>query len=415
VSTEITTYVLDLDEDFLSHLAIPESWQIIQAESLKPELLEEPYVIRVYEWQRAHAREHGQPASASVLAEEFDLNFYPPEAAIGDLIERLQTRYLKNEGRQALEEIIKVHQSDPKTLPALLVKKGRDLVSIASQRGETFGTGDYDRSMYLYDKKVNLGPGASLAFPELDEWFFGQRGLTFLVAPPKSYKSWYLLCVLQANVMQGKTTTLYSLELPAHESDMRLRCLLADISWWKYLKNQFSHEDRQRIKEVSEYIDDAGVYTIKKPDEGQRSIDQLIDSARNLGSEVILIDQLQYVEVGGRSLGELNNTGSYFGVINHARNLSDDGPIMMAHQFNRQAMFADEMPDIRYAKGSSAIEEAATLALGLWGNHSMREAGFVQLGTLISRNYMYASWKLGVELSKGCSFEILGRAEEEDE
>jgi hypothetical protein len=406
-------FILDLDEEFMSHLVIQDSWLVIQSESISYDLIEDPFVQKVYEYQRNHFHKEGKIATATVLAEEFDVDFVEPETAIHDLVERLQVRYLKNKGRDTLKEAIEIQKEDPLAVPGFLVRKGRELVAISSTKGETFGSGDFDRSMLLYDKKVNVGPGASLGFDELNDHFYGQRGLTFLIAPPKNYKSWMIINTQIANVIDGKFPYTYSLELPAEETDMRLRCLMADVPWWRYLKNSLKPEQKEKMREASEYLDDIGVYRITKPPQGERSIDQLVDRAGNAGADLVLIDQLQYVEVDGKSLGELNNTGAYFGVINRARNLSDDIPIMIAHQFNRQAMFADEMPDIRYAKGSSAIEEAATLALGLWANKDMRRSGILEMGTLISRNYMYASWELEVELSRGCSFKVIGRKEDE--
>jgi hypothetical protein len=88
---------------------------------------------------------------------------------------------------------------------------------------------------------------------------------------------------------------------------------------------------------------------------------------------------------------------------------------MIAHQFNRSAMGADKMPSVEQAKGSSAIEEVSTLALGMWANRDMRRSGIVEIGTLIARNVMYASWEMEFELARGCGFRIIGRAPEEDD
>jgi hypothetical protein len=413
MSNEI--YVLDLDEEFMAHLVIPESWFIIQTEDVSYDLIEDEFIRAVYEYQKQHFLEEGKIATASVLADEFEIDLVEPETAINDLIGRLRVRYLKNKGREALKSAIALQNEDPSAVPGFLLKRGRELQAISSRRGEAFDQSDYDRAIYLYDKKVNEGPGASLGYDELNEYFYGQRGLTFVIAPPKAYKSWFLINNLVSNVLGGDLGFLYSLELPAHETDMRLRCLLANVPFWRYLKNAFSPEQKAAIKDASKHIEETGYYKIIKPPLGQRSIDQIVDNAGNAGANMVLIDQLQYVEVDGKSLGELNNTGDYFGVINRARDLSDQIPIMIAHQFNRQSMYTDEMPDIRFAKGSSSIEEAATLALGLWASKEHRRLNRLELGTLISRNYMYASWDMQVELSQGCSFKILGRKQDESE
>lgn len=410
--TEI--YALDLDEEFLSHLADPDSFIFIKSENLSPELIEDDEVGEIYLWQLRHAQEHGRPATATVLADEFDIDFAEPETTIGDLVDRLRARWLKNVGRKRLEVIGETYREDPEQLPKVMANIARELTDRISPRGELFGTGDFDRAMELYNKKVLKGSGVLLGHQALTDHFFELIGVNFVIAPPKTYKSWEILGILLENVLAGKCVELDSLELPAEEADMRLRCLAAGVPFWRYIKNMLSEEHKASLKEASEFLDSCGTYRIAKPPKGERGIHRMVDTARDRGAEVVLIDQLQYVEnEKGKSLGSLNDTGHYWDVLNDARDLSDDGPIVFAHQFNRQTMFAESMPEIQYAKGSSAIEEIATLALGIWGNKDMRRSNVLEIGTLISRNHTFAAWHLGIELSKGCKFEIIGPADDE--
>lgn len=409
------TWALDKDEEFLAHLVNPDSWAVIQGEGVTEDLIEDDEIKVIFRWQKQHVRKHGRIATATVLADEFDLEFDQPETAIGDLLDRMRERYMRNQGRQALVEIVEEQRrGDPLEVPQMLVRRGRELTSLLARRGEVFGTGDFDRTMRRYDQKVEAGPGASFGFPQLDEYFYGMRGLNFLLGYKKSSKSWIMVKTLLENVEAGKCVWLYSLELPAEETNTRLQCLLAGVPWWRYIRNAITIEDRRAMREAAHLLDGLGVYRIVKPPHGQRGIHDLINTARDAGADLVLIDQLQYVENDkGKSLGRLNDPGEYWGVCDAARNLSDEGPIYVAHQFGRQAAFADEMPDISYAKGSSAIEEVCTVAIGLWSNKDMRRSGVTEIGTLISRNTSsFASWEMSVELNRGCSFEITRRIED---
>lgn len=408
-------YNLDLDEELLAHLHDPDAWVVLQGEDFSEELIEDDEIVKIYRWQKAHLRQHAKVATATVLSDQFDLEFEAPETSIGDLIDRMRERYIKNAGRVKLREIIEIQKSDPLEVAAALKKAGRELGAITEARGEVFGTGDYARSMRRYDLKVEAGPGGSFGFDELDHHFYGLRGLSFLIGYKKTFKSWMMIQSLVTNVMQGKCTWLYSLELPADETHMRMLCMLAGIPWHRWVRNSLSIQDRAAMKEASELIDGCGIYKIVKPKHGDRGIHSLVNRGRDAGAELILIDQLQYIENDkGSSLGRMNDPGEYWGVLDEARNLSDEGPLYIAHQFGRAAMGAESMPDIALAKGSSAIEEVCTMALGLWANKDMRRSGLVEIGTLIARNAaFFGSWEMEVELNRDCRFEITRKLDDE--
>jgi replicative DNA helicase len=410
-------YALDLDWDLISHLALPESIGALRAEQFTVDLIEDKTSREVFEWQMWHYREHGKPATASVLEDQFpDIEITTPDTSIGDLIERIRTRYMRNKGREIAKNIAISVNENPLEAPKLMLRGGRELADLVIKRGEVFATGDYHRAMALYDKKAQQGRGPSLGYKELNDHFNGMLGVTFLIAPPKTYKSWGCTNVIKENIIDGGFPYAYSLELPADEADMRLRCMTADLPYWKYLKRAMMPEDRERLKEASELLDRSGSYRIEKPQQGERGVQRMVERALNAGASCVLIDQLQYVEnKKGVNLGSANNTGDYWEVCNDLRDYSDEIPIFVVHQFNRSVMNAKEMPEAQQAKGSAAVEEVATLALGLWANKEMRKNNIVEMGTLASRNYALERWRVGVQLSHGCSLDMLGIVDDDED
>jgi hypothetical protein len=312
-------------------------------------------------------------------------------------------------------KVSEAYKEDPAKVPSVMAKVTRELQEVVAKKGEQYGTGDFIRSMQKYDEAVLRGPGPSYGFDLVDHHFGGMRGLNFGIAPPKSMKSWvYGINLVAENVMQGRHMWLYSLELPAEETDMRLRCLVSGVPFWKYLRGNFTPEDRSALKEASEIIDGMGIYRCLKPAQGHRSFEEMIERAGDAGADGVVIDQLQYVETkAGLQLGGAKPQ-EYWQPLNAARDLSDKMPIMVVHQFNRSVMFAEKMPEMQQAKGAAAIEETATLALGIFANKDMRRSNILELGTLASRNYGYESWEIGYELSRGCNFEMLGKAVHDD-
>jgi len=416
MSITTNTY-LDLDQELLSHLGDPESIGHIQAEQVDPNIIEDKDVKQVFDWQMDYVREYGKPAPPSVLTDEFGIQINEPDTVINDLINRMRERYIRTYGRDVIRNLAEIANTEPLSVSKEMLRVGRDLADLTLKRGEVFGSGDYHRAMAMYDKKSLKGRGPSLGFREVDDHFNGMQGVTFLIAAPKTYKSWMTIKMVLNNIVteDDHFPYLYSLELPANESDMRLRCMAADVPYWKYLKNCLMPEDRKAIEEASAFMDERGDFKIEKPDQGERTVQRVVERAINAGATSIFIDQLQYLENRkGMNLGAQNNTGDYFEVVNDLRNYSDEIPIFVVHQFNRSVMNSKEMPEMQQGKGSSAIEEVATLSLGLWANKEMRQNNTVEIGTLASRNYSYQSWRVGVQLSHGCRFDMIGPVDEDE-
>lgn len=404
---------LDLDWDFLSHLALRDSWAEIKAEGVTVDLLEDEYAKEVFAWQNQHAQTYGHPATGSVLENQFeDLTVDTPLTAIGDLIVRLRERYLRNNGKEEIRRIANVFKDEPLETGPAMIEAGRALTALTQRRGETWGTGDTDRSIFEYHKNVVKGMGPSFGFPELDDHLYGQRGLTFWLGSPKSGKSWLGVNALVANVVQGKYVEMHALELPAYEAQMRVRCMVANIPWWKFVKNALDEEDLEKLEDTGHALDASGMFKVIKAPHGERDAESIVRGSIDRGAELVIIDQLQYLEENGRALGDRNDTGAYWGSGDKLRTLSDEIPIHVIHQFNRGSLFAEEMPPVEHAKGSSMIEEMATTALGTWANKDMRASGIVEIGVLASRNFPLASWECKVELSYGCSFDIIGRCDD---
>lgn len=410
--TEI--FALDLDWDFVLHIARPASLDVLRSERFPIELLEDDLAKTVYQWQLDHLRKHGVPATPSVLEDQFpDLRFEDPQTTIGDLIERLRNRYAKNEGRKAIREISK---GDPSTFGAEMLRRGKELTEITSSRSKEFGTGDYEKAKKAYNKILQEGVGPTLGFKDLDDKFGGMKGLTFILGAVKSLKSWFTINNVIEGVIAGDHPYLYSLELPAEDSQWRMYCMAANIPYWKYEQGKLSLEEIKIIENAAKRLDEHGIYHISKPAAGERDVYMLVEGALAKGADYILIDQLQYVEVPGKtSLGALNDTKYYWQVIEILKDYSDTIPIFIVHQFNRSVLGSTEMPEVQQAKGSAAVDEAAHLVLGLWSSKEMRKNNIVELGTLASRSYgSHTSWNLEYNLSQECYLECLGEAMDDE-
>lgn len=396
-------------KELLGHLPDQESWNVLRAEGFRPELIVDENIREIYEWAYDYTREYKEPPTEARLDEEFEgENFEEVDTPIGDLIELIRERYRKNQQRERLKKLGKLQNEDPSKVPQMMLTEGKNLAELLSRRGESYGNGDFDRMLKGYLDRSTKGPGPSLAFKEIDDFCYGQRGVTIYLGPPKTMKSWMLVKGALENIGEGNYPWLYSLELPAEETIARLMCMISKIPWRKYYRNELTIEEQDVMRKMSAELDGIGAYRITKPPEGERTIDHLVGHAQDAGAGVVFIDQLQYVEIDGKSLMEHNDTGKYAGVLNRARNLSDEIPICFAHQFNRSTLYNEEMPVVAQAKGSSSIEETSTLVLGLWANKEMRKSHHMEIGVLASRNGSFCNWEVEVDLSNDCSFDVVG-------
>ena len=168
-------YNLDLDAELINHLALPESVDVIQAEQVTNKLIVDNTAKDIFSWQLDHIKEHGQPASGAVLQDEFSRwDFSEPQSAIKDLLDRIRERFVRNAGRAAVRRIADMTVVDPLEMAKSMIEEGRQLAEMTSRRGEVIGTGDFNRAMSAYDRRVLEGRGPSLGFDEVDQHFFGK-------------------------------------------------------------------------------------------------------------------------------------------------------------------------------------------------------------------------------------------------
>lgn len=404
---------LDYPLELYYHLVDPDSWLVLRDEAFNPVLIRDEEVTEIYEWASEYLKEYKEPPTVAVLEDEWEIEWSEPQTAIGDLIERMRKDYMRFVGRESIKKIGAQYQEDPLLVASVGLPIMRELKDLMAKKGESFTTGDFERTWDGYLEEKEAGPGPSLGDPILDDFLFGQRGVTIYLGAPKSGKSWYMVKAVIENIKQGRHPYLYPLELPAQETHQRLLHMAADVPWWKYIRQSLGQQEEEAMKAAERELGALGTYTIAQPPEGERSIDELVGKAQDDGANVVFIDQLQYVEHEGKPLGEHNDTGCYWAVLGRARTLSRDIPIAFAHPFNQSIRGMDEMPDAEQAKGSSAIKETASLVLGLWASKEMRRSDRVQIGILAARNHPHLKWEADVEMAKGCSMDITNIVEDE--
>jgi hypothetical protein len=399
---------VDLDLEFLWHLGNPESLEVIKDNRIDGELLNDGLVEAVYAFQLDYYRSYGAWGPLGAIQSQFEgLELETPSLAVEFLLERLRERYSRKIAKDAVLSLGHKLKEDHSQIASAMLEEGHRLSRLLSSKTETFTQEDYDKAIHRYHLQKTEGRPPSLGFEEVDYAYHGQRGLTFLVGQPKSMKSFFTIKTMIENILLGRKVFLASLELPAQESDFRLRCMTANIPYRRYLEGHLGDNDMIALEAARELLM-AGEYLIEKPPQGQRGALEMVQRARDEGCSAIFIDQLQFVENRkGIPLGSTNDTREFFDVINTFRDLSDDGPIWIVHQFRRGTNNLDSFPDMEFIKSSAAVEEAATLVLGLWASKEMKKSHIIQLGSMASRNYANRSWEIKSRMWDQCKLELI--------
>jgi hypothetical protein len=176
-TTEV--YALDLDWEVIQHLALPESIGYFRAEQFTSDLLEDDLARQAFTWQMDHYREHGQPATASVLEDQFpDVVVEDPQTSVGDLIERVRTRYMRNKGREIAKNIAIAVNENPLEAPKMMMRGGRELTDLVVRRGEVFGTGRRRRTSRGTAPTSSRRTSSTAGSPTATRWSFPPTRLT---------------------------------------------------------------------------------------------------------------------------------------------------------------------------------------------------------------------------------------------
>jgi hypothetical protein len=326
-------------------------------------------------WQMQHVRDYGEPATASVLEDEF------PTSASSS---RRRPSGTSSSG------------CAPATSRTRAVATSRRSPSLRSSRAAGRRQGDAapgprtDRphgharrglrhrrlpaSPDEYDKAVLRGKGPSLGYAELDEHFHGQVGVTFLIAAPKTYKSW------TTSTPSSPTSSRSASPTCTRWSFRRWRATGAASAWppTSLLEVPQACLMPDELKPADQgrgwLLDDVGETLLHRQAQPGLALGRPAcrEGAGLRGRLHLHRPASVHREPQGHGHRAIGSTSDYFEVVNDLRNYSDHIPIFVVHQFNRSVMKADEMPEMQQAKGSSAIEEVATLGLGLWANKDMR-------------------------------------------
>ena len=265
----------------------------------------------------------------------------------------------------------------------------------------------YDQVAASEDKVRGMGFG----LPEVDAHTRGiwPGEIAIVVAPPKAGKSWLANWVALQEWQRGRVAGLWTLENSIEMTQLRLACIALKLSYEDLQDGTLPDSEYKLLHEwVHDVLAESDVpLHILHPDQEQRTPHAIVQQARGLDVQSLIIDQLTFVEP---SRDKRNQTRAYeVRDILHdlAASVStgrDPLSCLLTHQVKRDGIKeAEKTGRLAMDSGadSSEVERTASWVFGLWASEHQQALHQTSLQTLATRRGKPRDWDLHWDVGVG--------------
>ena len=416
--SEIEYTGLVLEDELLDHLAKPESAMVIWKEQLDPELLAEGDVgIRqALVFVQEYIEEHRMAPDISVIAAEVGYeDFQEPRTPVEYVIAKLRERYQRQSLKRTITKIARLAEDPKEALVYGFNEFSRILVETES-RQHSLSSQNTQLVLDRYETQLEKGPtGITFGYPEIDQALNGIRGLAFVVARPKRYKSWQLLKSAVEALQQQQNVDFFTLEMSPEEIQDRLHCMVAGVSWFNFTHNQISSGEKKLMQSAADWLKGySHELRIIQPPIGKRTVPYMRQLAVEHGAAAMYIDQLSWIEPVRKVTGDQNWLEVKY-VCHDLKSAAAEIPIFCAAQFSRQAAGLREMADLEAIGLSDSVGQVADLVLGIHGSREMLKQHIIHYGAIAGRQMEISIWETKVELTEWSNFRVSGLVTDDDD
>jgi replicative DNA helicase len=397
-----------IEEDLIDHLAVPESVMLLWRERFDPELIDPrafPELRDILTTVFAYIDETGRPPSAFELHQDIGYEFSKPKSHIRWLIRKFRERYKANKVKEILLASARSAVSDPDTAAETAVSNLTSLQAITSPRHFGLTNRDWTDQFRQYQQDVmdKRYAGYSFGWDEIDEYLGGlkKNNLVYVIGRPKRFKSWMLLksaVETQFHPERPGKALLYSLEMSEDEMYQRYQSMVAGVNYGHFVNGTLTGEEQRKVEQAADKIEAESSIVIAHPPRGQRTVQALSQHAREIGADVVYIDQLKFVESTRKVAADKRHIEIEY-INEDLKEATEDFPIYVACQFNREAASMTEMADLSKIGLSDSIGQTADMLLGLYQNKDMQANHLVEFGVIEARKYGVHRWDLAVDFA----------------
>ena len=327
------------------------------------------------------------------------------------LVQWLQKRYAAAEVQELLRSAAKTCNDDPSSTLDVLWHNAYDAAQITAPRYarvDITETITARRERYSHDVQNQTQAGAAIGLEELDVHTRGilPGELCAAAAYTKTGKSWLLANAFVATLRNGLRPLFFTLEMGVPEIEDRIDALYSGVSYQRLSQRELTPQEMIRLREAQDEIATLPGGFIERPQRGERTVKHMVSRARQLGADLLIVDQLSFIDAtrdyNGDSALRMKHGEIIFELKDEiSRENAGKVPCLLAVQLNRQAASNGNAGrgELYNFANSSMVEQTVDLALGLWRNTEMRANNAMGLDIMGSRRCDTRSWTLAWHLS----------------
>jgi len=408
------TAVLNIENEFVNHLASQTDLEFILKEGISQELLISPLSKSIYNFVQHQYTETGRTPAKRVLEAEFPaFTFEDPETTAHYVVEKLRERYQRNEVSKVLSDVAVVADKDPKEAMNRLRDKVFEIERTSLSQRHVWKPGDHVIFLEDLKKKIQAGyhQGVSTGLKDVDYYTGGIKlgWLAYILARPKRQKTFLTLNAFIQQVLDDAEPYLFTLENTAEEINMRLSCMLSGVSWDQVQKGNISNSDYNLMNKSWEKFNQHKFW-IEMPPLDERTVNHFTMKADKVDAGPMLISQFKYVK-GTKDWYRNEHEENAEVAVDLKRAAIRPGkerPIIVEAQFNRGGDSMEELEDFNGSKVglTDMIPQSADILFGVFQNKDMRANDLLEFGILESRNTGKAAWYVETEYVNSTSIKL---------
>lgn len=414
----------DVERLLLSKMTQVDHIRKVTEIGLRAEVFEDPYHKLMFDFMVDYFQKAEMAQAPTWIVMEAEYPSIPLQHEVEETVEWcadwLQKRFKRNRVQSIAMDAAHLMEDDPDGALRTMWQQAYAAAAVVAPRNTKSDMStnvQARRERYNHDRDNADLMGVSFGLAELDEHTRGIRAgeLAAVAARTKVGKSWLLANAFVSNHKTGKQPILFTLEMDIEEMEDRIDCLYSGVSYSAFTKRELSVDDIISLEAARKELDDAGCAILARPGRGDRTVKTMLTEARQQGSDLILVDQLSWIDA------EHHYTGDSATRMKHGEliaDLKDDGSsasagklaMFVAIQLNRETMRRDAAGNGRGAlenfANSDMIGQTVDIALGLWRNQDMRNSNLMGLDIMGTRRCDAKSWLLNWHLNSRTEIRI---------